>query len=59
MLSEEELQDQYDEEDTWEEQGFLEGMEEADMERKTRKATFREDMEELEDEFDEKFSDDE
>ncbi len=58
MFSEEELEDQYDEEEVWEEQGFLEGMEEADMEKKTRKSLFKDDLDELEEEFDEKFSED-
>jgi len=58
VFSEEELEDQYDEEEVWEEQGFLEGMEEADMEKKTRKSLFKDDLDELEEEFDEKFSED-
>lgn len=58
MFSEEELEDQYEEEDSWEEQGFLEGMEEADVERKTRKSLFPDDTDEMEEEFDKKFSDD-
>lgn len=58
MFSEEELENQYDEEDSWEEKGFLNGMEEADMEKKTRKSMFPDDMGEMEKEFDKKFSDD-
>ena len=57
MIGEEELESQYDEEDSWEEKGFMKGMEEADVDKKKRKTLFSDGMDDLEDEFDEKFSD--
>jgi hypothetical protein len=59
VSSEEELESQYDEEDGWEEKGFLQGMEEADTEKKTRKSLFPDDIDEMDEEFGKKFSDEE
>jgi hypothetical protein len=53
-----ELEERYEEEDSWEEIAFLEGMEEADLKKKKGRSLFPDDLEEGEEEFEDTFPED-
>ncbi|MBR9689291.1 MAG: hypothetical protein GOV01_00100 [Candidatus Altiarchaeota archaeon] len=57
MFGESGIEDQYDEDESWEAKGFLEGMEEADSDKK-KKTQFQDEFGNEETEFEDKFSDD-
>lgn len=55
-MVEKDTEEQYEEDESWEEKGFLKGMEEADSDKKKNKQPFFDELEELEsDEFPEDF----
>lgn len=63
MVDDKSLQEQYDEEESWEEEGFLEGMEEAEGGNAKKKLPFDDGLqdemnEDIESEFEEQFGDD-
>ncbi|MBR9681057.1 MAG: hypothetical protein GOU98_04535 [Candidatus Altiarchaeota archaeon] len=64
MIGDGGLEDQYDEEDSWEAEGFLEGMKEAESDEVKKKKSspsdeFQDGMDEnIESEFEEQFGDD-
>ena len=63
VVDDEGLQEQYDEEESWEEEGFLEGMEEAEGGEMKKKPPFDDGLqdemdEDIESEFEEQFGDD-
>jgi|GEM_PF-4762004 len=62
VVDDESLQEQYDEEESWEEKGFLEGMEEAEGGENKKKPSFDDELHDemtgnIESEFEEQFGD--